>query len=55
MNMYLMTTNPESAPDKAEAISITFKHGKAVQVANKEDGTVVSGALDLYLYLNEIA
>jgi len=50
-----MTVNPESAPNEAETISVTFKNGHAVFVTNKDDGTVVSGALDLYLYLNKVA
>jgi len=54
-DMYLMTVNPESAPNETETISVTFKNGHAVFVTNKDDGTVVSGALDLYLYLNKVA
>uniref|UniRef100_H2Z3Y5 Argininosuccinate synthase n=1 Tax=Ciona savignyi TaxID=51511 RepID=H2Z3Y5_CIOSA len=52
-DMYLMTTDPENAPDIPERISIEFKNGFPIKVINK-DGTVVDDALKLFLHLNEI-
>lgn len=54
-DMYRMTCDPETAPDQPERLSIYFEGGIPISVTNKDDGTEVSGALDLYLYLNKLA
>lgn len=43
------------APDKQTIIEIEFKNGLPVKVTNKEDGTVKTKPLELFLYLNELA
>jgi argininosuccinate synthase len=53
-NMWKLTKNPEDAPDKPERIQITFKNGIPVEVKNKDDGTVKTDSLELFLYLNEL-
>lgn len=41
-------------PDTPEMIDITFKDGIPVKVVNKDNGTEKTGALDLFMYLNEL-
>jgi len=43
------------APDKQTIIEIDFKNGLPVKVTNKDDGTVKTKPLELFLYLNELA
>ncbi len=50
-----MTVDPEDAPDKTEKIRIDFENGVPVKVTNHDDKTVKTDALDLFLYLNELA
>lgn len=45
---------PQDAPDKETHISITFKNGIPVQVTNKDDGTVKTEPLELFIYLNQL-
>jgi len=52
--VYSKTVDPEDAPDKATRISVEFKDGIPVRVTNKEDGTVKTGSLELFNYLNEL-
>ncbi|KAJ2496884.1 argininosuccinate synthetase [Coemansia sp. RSA 1972] len=54
-DMWKLTVDPEEAPDSPERITITFKEGKPVRVTNESDGTDVTDALDLFLYLNTVA
>nr|CAB3223822.1 argininosuccinate synthase-like [Phallusia mammillata] len=54
-DMYTMTCDPEKAPDKPERLSIYFEGGIPISVTNKDDGAKVTGALELFLYLNKIA
>ena len=53
--MYQMTCDPEKAPDSPVRISIEFKGGVPVKVTNQTTGEVKDNALDLFLYLNEVA
>ncbi|XP_013380247.1 argininosuccinate synthase-like [Lingula anatina] len=53
-DLYLMTTDPKDAPEQPLRLEIDFKHGVPVKVKNLEDGTVVTSALELYLYLNKV-
>jgi argininosuccinate synthase len=46
--------DPIDAPSVPEKIRIEFKAGVPVKVVNHQDGTVKTGALDLFLYLNEV-
>jgi len=52
--VYSKTVDPEDAPDQATRISIEFRDGIPVKVTNKEDGTVKTDSLDLFVYLNEL-
>ncbi len=45
---------PMEAPDKETHISVTFKDGIPVNVANKDDGTSYSDPLELFTYLNRL-
>jgi argininosuccinate synthase len=45
---------PQDAPDKETHISITFKNGIPVKVTNKDDGTVKTEPLELFMYLNQM-
>ena len=53
--MYQMTCDPENAPDKPVHISVEFKEGVPIKVTNEDAKVVKEGALELFLYLNEIA
>lgn len=53
-NMFSMTTSPQRAPDKEIIIEIYFKNGIPVKVVNKNNGTVKTKALDLFIYCNEL-
>jgi len=54
-DLYEMTTDPKKAPDEPEKLEIEFKRGVPVHVKNCDDNTEKSEALDIYLYLNEVA
>jgi argininosuccinate synthase len=53
--MFLKTSDPMDAPDRAEEIMIQFKDGVPVLVENLSDGTVKSDPLGLFQYLNTVA
>lgn len=44
----------KDAPDAETKLEITFENGLPVQVKNLEDGTKVTDALELFIYLNKI-
>lgn len=54
-DMFEITKSPMDAPDKQTIIEIEFKNGLPVKVTNKEDGTVKTKPLELFIYLNELA
>lgn len=53
-DMFKMTVSPQDAPDKTTTLNIEFKGGDPVKVTNVTDGSVHTGALDLFYYLNEV-
>ncbi len=53
-SVYSVTKAPKDAPDEETRLEIHFKDGTPVKVVNRNDGTVKSGALELFLYLNEV-
>ncbi|CAG8505694.1 541_t:CDS:2 [Paraglomus occultum] len=53
-DMWKLTVAPENAPDTPERIIIAFEKGKPVRIENKNDGTVVTDPLDLFIYLNTL-
>jgi argininosuccinate synthase len=54
-DMFEITKSPMDAPNKQTVIEIDFKNGLPVKVTNKNDGTVKTKPLELFLYLNELA
>jgi argininosuccinate synthase len=44
----------KDAPDKETNLEIHFKDGIPVKVVNKEDGTIKTDALELFIYLNKL-
>ncbi len=53
--MFLKTSDPMDAPDRAEEMMIQFKDGVPVLVENLSDGTAKSDPLALFQYLNTVA
>ncbi len=53
-DVYSRTVDPEKAPDKPTRIRIEFKDGRPTSVENLDDGTVATGPLGLFSYLNEL-
>jgi argininosuccinate synthase len=53
-DMFLKTTDPEQAPDKAEEIMVEFRQGVPVSARNLSDGTVKTDPLELFQYLNAL-
>lgn len=53
-DVYSRTSKMSDWPNTPEMIEITFKDGVPVKVINKDDGTEKTGALDLFMYLNEL-
>lgn len=54
LEVYNRSNTPETAPDKAVKIKITFKDGIPTKVENLSDGTVKTDSLELFLYLNQL-
>eukprot|EP00568_Trieres_chinensis_P012795 CAMPEP_0183292788 /NCGR_PEP_ID=MMETSP0160_2-20130417/1715_1 /TAXON_ID=2839 ORGANISM="Odontella Sinensis, Strain Grunow 1884" /NCGR_SAMPLE_ID=MMETSP0160_2 /ASSEMBLY_ACC=CAM_ASM_000250 /LENGTH=419 /DNA_ID=CAMNT_0025453797 /DNA_START=127 /DNA_END=1386 /DNA_ORIENTATION=- len=54
-SMFKMTVSPKDAPDASETVEIDFKAGVPVKILNRNDGTVKTDPLELFLYCNEIA
>ncbi|MDY1591036.1 MAG: argininosuccinate synthase [Methanofastidiosum sp.] len=54
-DMFEITKSPMDAPNKQTVIEIDFKNGLPVKVTNKNDGTVKTKPLEIFLYLNELA
>ena len=53
-SIYSHTVSPEKAPDQPTFIVLEFKDGIPVKVTNKEDGTVKTDPLELFVYLNDL-
>lgn len=53
-DIYQMTKNAESWPDKADVLKITYKKGMPINVENLTTKEVVSDPLDILVYLNKI-
>ncbi len=45
---------PQEAPDKETKIEIHFKDGIPIKVVNKDDSTVKTNPLELFVYLNKL-
>jgi argininosuccinate synthase len=53
-DIYQMTSNPESWPNKSDLIKIEFLYGIPVRVENVETGETFEDSLEIFNYLNEI-
>uniref|UniRef100_A0A8C6YKJ9 Argininosuccinate synthase n=1 Tax=Nothoprocta perdicaria TaxID=30464 RepID=A0A8C6YKJ9_NOTPE len=53
--LYTKTCDPATAPDTPDILEIEFKQGVPVKVTNAGDGAARQEALELFVYLNEIA
>ncbi len=53
-NVFSWTQAIDDTPNKETQIEIHFENGTPVKVVNKNDGTVHTKALDLFLYLNQL-
>jgi argininosuccinate synthase len=54
-SMFKMTKSPKDAPDASETVQIEFAKGIPIKITNKNDGTVKTDSLEIFLYCNEIA
>ena len=53
-DIFVKMVTPQDAPDKETHLEIHFKDGIPVKVINKDDGTVKTKPLELFLYLNKV-
>ena len=53
-SVYSRTTSPQKAPDKITTIVVSFKDGTPVKIENKNDGTMKTDPLELFLYANKV-
>ena len=51
---FQLTKSPKQAPDKETNIVVEFKNGNPIKVKNLDNGTIKSGSLELFQYLNKI-
>mmetsp|Transcript_15470 Transcript_15470/g.21978 ORF Transcript_15470/g.21978 Transcript_15470/m.21978 type:complete len:421 (+) Transcript_15470:96-1358(+) len=54
-SMFKMTVSPQAAPETSTTIELEFVKGVPVKLTNKNDGTVKTDPLELFMYANEIA
>ena len=54
-DMFKMTVSPKAAPDESTFIDVEFVRGVPVKITNKNDGTVKTDPLELFMYANELA
>ena len=54
-SMFKMTVSPQRAPEQGETVVIEFDKGIPVKITNKDDGTVKTDPLEIFLYCNMIA
>ncbi len=52
--VYSMSLSPKEAPDRETDISLTFRDGVPVSLLNISDNVEKQGALEIFLYLNEL-
>ena len=53
-SMFNMTVSPKRAPNRETELEIDFQDGNPVAVRNLSDGTVHTGPLPLFTYLNKV-
>nr|XP_047909517.1 argininosuccinate synthase [Anser cygnoides] len=53
--LYTKTCDPATSPDTPDVLEIEFEKGVPVKVTNAGDGAVRRSALELFVYLNDIA
>ena len=53
-DVYSRTNGVDKQPDQADILSIDFEQGVPVKVTNQTDGTTVTGAVELFDYLNAL-
>ena len=53
-SVYSRTTSPMKSPDKITTIVVHFKDGTPIKIENKNDGTVKTDPLGIFLYANQI-
>ena len=53
-DVYSRTAGPSEQPDTADILTIDFEKGVPVKVANQTDGKSVTGAVELFEYLNAL-
>ncbi len=53
-SMFNMTVSPRRAPNRETEFQIDFQVGNPVEVRNLSDGTVHTGPLQLFTYLNKV-
>ena len=53
-SIYSKTVSPQEAPDKETVIDIEFKDGLPTSVRNEATGEQVTGALEIFTYLNAL-
>lgn len=53
-DVYSRTNGVDKQPDTADIVTIDFEQGVPVKVTNETDGKTVSGAVELFQYLNEL-
>ncbi|XP_058674272.1 argininosuccinate synthase isoform X3 [Ammospiza nelsoni] len=53
--LYTKTCDPAKSPDTPDVLEIEFERGVPVKVTNTGDGATRSSALELFVYLNDIA
>ncbi|KAL6096838.1 ass1 [Pungitius sinensis] len=53
-DLYLMTKNPEDAPNTPDVLEIEFGNGVPVKVTNIKESQSKDSPLEIFLYLNEI-
>ena len=53
-DVYSRTNSTANSPDEADILTIDFEQGVPVKVTNQSDGKAVSGAVNLFEYLNDL-
>lgn len=54
IDLYLMTKNPEDAPNSPDVLEIDFKKGVPIKVTHVKEGKSKDKPLEIFSYLNEI-